>query len=810
MAHLPMICPLIGVCACLLAVSFAGAAEPKLPPDEEYVTVKDGHLSLKGKRVRFWGHIGHFPNPDLKNRTGEQCRRDHELMAERLVDLGFNLHRLWHLGTEGKHTRGDNSREDLQEYGYSLLKKHGIKIWFAVLGGRGLVDTEQDVNIIDDPATAEEWKQAIAAMAHTTWRWQGKQTPVKNIAYVWDPRLRALALRNMERVAKHRNPYTGLRYCDDPDIAVWELTNEEWWMPKMVQGQWLKLPRLFQRQLIAKWNAWLAKKYRTDAALKKAWQFLMPGEGLKDATVMLAPTATPASPAQLNDPNPHAQQALSEGAEELGRDQFTRQRASDVIEFFMQMQIEFKASEAKALKSWGKSARLAPLCWDTGTGWQIQCQYLHQHADAVTHCTYVNGKHHDPAHKRFPFNSALEELPRMCWNLPWVEHNKVAGKPFFVYEIQIKNSTKYRTEFPMEVAALGSLQDWDIVNWHSYGPGPDSTKPDPHTRALEVGHSLDLHYGGDEVQLSAMKAAAEVFKNGLVKPAPNPTTFVYGRRMLYDPASMDYSGSYGEVGREMLPTTYRYGMRILIDPDLDRRPDDPLFEQMRQFRFGKPKTDAEQAEQLRQVRQDFARTGCMVIGPSDKRGIFEPCPITPTNQITYDWQRGFLTLDAPGAAVFAGFYGQLADPKGGVAFKASGVVLKDVVVRNPEGMPYPVTEDERYIAFGLASADPGAPGLAKCREAVLSLVSTSFNTGFQLSTSGELREFHGAQTARGKRGGLPVLVARVGATVVCEAIDGMTYTLYDFEMQEIGGGTVRGGVLKVPADKPIFVIRLNR
>jgi hypothetical protein len=775
------------------AAAEAAETDPAEIPDSEYVQVgKDGHLELRGRRVRFWGHIGHFPNPVMK--SGRDPRRDQELMVRRMKDLGFNLHRLWHMEKSTDYVPGDNSADDLRAYGVYLLKKHGIKIWFANLNRRGVVDADKDVHIIDDPATADQWKAAIEAMRGKSWRWKGVQTPVQNIAYVWDARLQALNLRNMEKVAKQTNKYTGIRYADDPDVVVWELTNEEWWMPKMVRGQWLELPAFFQAQLIERWQDFLLEKYGDDAALVKAWQFLMPGESLKERTVMLAPTARPATAAELNDPNPHAREALSEGRAPLGREDFARRRASDVIEFFMGLLIERKAAEAQAVKSWGKSCRLSPLCWDTGTGWQIQCQYLHQHADAVTHCTYLGGKHHDRTDEEFPFNSGLTELPRMCWDVPWVEHNRTPGKPFFVYEIQIRNSTKYRAEFPMRVASLASIQDWDIINWHSYGPGPDATKDEPHTRALEVGHSHDLHYGGDEVQLSAMKAAGEIFKNFLVEPAPNPTTFVYGRTALYHPDSMDYHGSYGRIGRRMLPTTYRHGVRLIIDPTLDDRPDDPLFHGP----DGKP--DREKYEQ-------FVRTGSMVLGPSVKPRIFEPNAIRPNDQIAYDWRQGFLTFDAPGVAMYTGFYGQLRDPKAGVAFETAGAKLKNVTVENPPNMPYPVGEDERYIAFALTSMEEGKT-LAECSRAMISLVSTSFNAGFKMDTSPPLREFFGAGTA--EPGGLPVLVARVGADIECPALRGMRWRMLDWNMNEIGRGRVGGRGLRIPAEKPVFFIELER
>lgn len=782
--------------------------DPDNIPDDEYVSVSpDGHLQYRGQRIRFWGHIGHFPNP-RKGVPADVARRDLELSAKRMADLGFNLHRLWH-DPEKPFEKGDGSREDLRAYGVSLLRQHGIRVWFATLNRLGTIDADVDVNVIDDPDTADEWKDAVRSMAKENWRWDGKKTAIRaNVAQHWDPRLQALTLKRMEAIATYTNPYIGIRNCDDPNNVIWELSNEEWWLPKMTRGVWLKLPKLFQRQLLELWHEYLQETYGSNDALIKAWGFLLPGESLEDKTVLLAPTANSVETALLNDPNPHAQAALDDGAHQaVSRDDFTPARSQAVIDFFLQILVKRKAKQANMVKSLGKASAKAPLCWDTGTGWQIQCQYLHQHADAVTHCTYVNGKHHERDHKRFPFNSALEELPRLCWDKPWLEHNKAPNKPFFVYESQIKTSTKYRVEFPYEIATLGCIQDWDVINWHTFGPGADSTRDEPYTRALEVGHSLDLHFGGDEVQQSGMLAAGHIFRDFLVKPAADPTLFVFGRKMLYHPDSMDYAGSYGAIGDSFVPTTYRHGMRLLIDPTVEDNPDHPLFERKRQVEYGDAPDDEERAKQLEQVRKEYLAKGYMTIGPVVRPRIFEPCPIRPTDEIAYDWHHGNLQLDSAAAASFVGFYGALQHPEDGVRFEKAGVTLRDVSVRNPDGIAYPVEEDERYIGFSLTSTD-GMP-LSECDNAIVSLVSTSFNTGFELDTGeSKVKEFAGAQVAKG--GDLPVLVARVAGTIECAAIDGMTYRMVDFEQRELATGMVEDESLAIPADQPVWFIELTR
>jgi hypothetical protein len=757
-------------------------------PDEEYVTVRDGHLSLRGRRVRFWGHIGHFPDPKLGQR--ENPRRDHELMVERLKDLGFNLHRLWHHAHTGDYEIGDGSRAELRDYGIYLMKRSGIRVWFAGLNSLGIA-RETDVDVLDDPTTAEPWKEAIRSMSREWWWSEGKvgARMHRNLARMWDPRLQALSLQRMEAIATHVNKYTGLRYCDDPAMAIWELSNEEWWLRQMLMRGWWQdeeqLADYFRKTLFQQWNRFLREKYGTEDALKRRWLGLLPGESLDDGTVLFAPIGIPVDvDAQWRimglDPDGRVRGTVVRG-------DFNAARIGDVIDFCLQTVIAQKQRELKAARSWGKSTRLCPIIWDTGYGAEIHSQYLQQFGDAIAHVNYTHGLHHDPTHEHYPFRSGLTEYPRLRPSgVSRGEHGKAPGKPYFIYENQIGSTTKYRAEYPMRIAALGSIQDWDIICWHSYGPGPDSAKDRPHVRALEVGTELNLHFGGDEVQLSAMRAAGEIFRNLHVKPAPDPTLFVFGRAALYDPESMDTPESYGLAGMRMTPTAYRYGCRVIVDPTLDDRPLDPIFHN----EDGTP--DRERFER-------FRRTGHLIIGPTVFPRAFKPCPVRPNEQIRYDWRRGNLTFDAPGAATFTGFYGRLADPKTGVEFR-NGVVLRDVRVKNPKGMPYPVPKDERYITFALASTD-GRP-LAECRQAVLSLVSTSFNTGFRLdeANSHEVAE----------QGGLPVLVARVGARVRCDAIDGMAYTLRDYEMNAIGKGVVRGSMLRISPDDAVFFVELRR
>lgn len=568
-----------------------------LPPDSEYVSVVNGHLSRNGRRLRLWGAIGGFPG---------RHKRDAEAAVKRLKDLGFNAVRYWGVSElNNTYQPGDGSRSDIYDYFLTLLRREDMYVWLpSIVDGTAKVE---DVNILNDAATAQARQEAV-----------GQGISLRgNPAVVWDARLRALAMQRIRAVANHVNKHNGLRLADDPTIAVWELTNEQWWFGHMVSGDFQRLPQFFQRELIVQWNDFLLKKYGTEAGLKTAWAELLSGEALANKSVLLLPLRSNTDAGGMT--KALAVQIKEGISQRYTADDFKTQRGRDVIEFLLQIWLVSKQEQQALTKTLGKSMKSAPLVFDTGIGYEIQAQYIQQQADAVAHDTYITAFQHDPKSRRFPWFSGLEEQPRLYWDVPWVEHNRVEGKPYLIYETQIEQPAKYRAEYPMRIAALGAIQDWNAVCWHYFGGVPDAAQPKPYERAMDYtlahagAHPQGHHYQFDEVQLSAMKAAAEIFKNGHIQAAPNPTRFIFGRKSLTDPRSMDYGKSYGELGLRMSPTTYRYGVRLQIDP----------------------------------TREDDA-----VIGPTVRPRIYESDLIRPNDQIEYDIKRGHLKMDAPGAVSY--------------------------------------------------------------------------------------------------------------------------------------------------------------
>lgn len=745
-------------------------------PDSEYVTVQRGHLFCRDKRVRFWGAIGGMP---AAKAPGDDIYAYNRKLVDRLESLGFNMVREWatyetlERQPQG-YTKGDGSRMDILDKCLTLLYERGFRIWAG--GNAGGFARPKDVDIINDPGTAKAWEAAIRKLARKQETTGDSAVHVSMTALMWDPRLEAIAIRNYRRALDHVNQHNGLRRGDDPMFAVWELSNEQWWISKMTGGEWMRLPDFFKSQLMVLWHDFLRKKYGTQQALTARWLGMLPGEDLAKGTILIAPLRNMNSPAKLNDANPQAYAVFQTVKTQYGRDDFNRHRGEDVNEFFAGLLLNHKRRVAAAFKTFGRSAAKSPLLWDTGIGYDAISQLMHQEADAVSHCAYVGGWTPDSTSRRYPWFSGLEEPPRACLNVPWLEHNKVEGKPFLCYETQIGAPSKYRAEFPFRILFLASIQDWDAVCWHTMSGGYDWSKEKPFEGTLAYpGHAAyQFTYTYDEVQLSSMHAAGKMFTGLSLDPAPHPTTFIFGRRTIYDPAGMDYAGSYLKTfdgGDDMLNTVYRYGTRLKLDV----------------------------------TREDDT-----IIGPTiPMRGYAHPDPLRPTQQMSCDWGRGNLSFDSKACAAFVGFLSQYGSDH--VAFK-NGVTISNVQVVNPPNTPYPVTKDENYVAIALTSTD-GKP-LATCKTAIISAVSTSCNTGLKVAADpkGPERPGHPWESVKAENTGtLPVLVSRVGCTIASPALAGMRFCLRDWSWNIVGKGVVGpDGALKISAHKPVFIVELTR
>lgn len=212
----------------------------------------DGHFQIAGKRIRFWGFningVSCFPSKD-----------DAAAIAARLAKFGANIVRFHHLDhrwgglslidySKGGSRVFNEVALDRLDYFVSRLKAEGIYVNFNLLTAREFYP--------EDGLPAD--------ISTLTW----KQRHV--LGFVM-PQVRALEKEHARNLLTHVNPYTQLKYADDPAIAIVEINNENGMLHQFLDGAIDIWPASAAGLLKAQWNHWLKVKYGTTADLKNAW-----------------------------------------------------------------------------------------------------------------------------------------------------------------------------------------------------------------------------------------------------------------------------------------------------------------------------------------------------------------------------------------------------------------------------------------------------------------------------------------------------------------------------------------------------------
>lgn len=731
-------------------------ATARLPAPGEFVTIRDGHLSFGGERLRIWSAQGNLLAADYACIDAE---------VRRLAAMGFNGYRTpwWSLSPDSMdYTKGDLSPADRRDYLLASLATHGVRVWCDALNSATVNASHADV--VEDPPTRADWLAAVGDTSHRRPIW-----------VVWDKRGEKAYIQEIKALLNHVNQHTGLRWADDPAFFCWEITNEQWWIQRILKyGNHLKLPAFFRHELLRQWNAWLTAKYGDDTRLREAWLgSLLPGESMATTSVVLLPLLKTVTLDQAEVLGLDIGRATDRV---YGPRDFSRRRGSDLMQFLVEMLLAHKRRVYAAMRAVGRpgvGVSVVPIVFDTGFSFSPQSTYVNSFGDAVAVGCYMSQISVDPQHPRFPFRSNLEEPPRLFYDNPWLEHNKVEGKPTFVYETQIFKPAKYRAEYPYMLAMLASIQDWDVIDWHYYGhPTKDIlTDPRPFARMLRPDNSFSwqgTQFKHDEVQVAAMKVASELFRQFALVPPERPTRLTLGGKALFDTDMHEW----GHLNSLLAPTSYRYGLRLRFDPAAD--------------------------------------TAVTVDGPVVHGRQYLSPVIQPTRQVRLDWHKGVLRLDAPTAKVACGF---LPDQ---IVF-ADDVELSGLSVSAPEGMPYFAANEDRYVCFGMVARDGRA--LSETRAMLLSAVCTSFNTGFSINTDafpggnqyGRLVDHVPTGKIARDFGSTPVLVARVGLTLKAPCLANTTFRLLDWHLDVLREGRIGAdGVLTIRNDEPAFCTEITR
>lgn len=384
-------------------------------------------LLYDGQPIKIWG----------TNLTYVACAPDHgtaERQAAFYAKYGINGVRL-HKYADGPGWQGiltDTSfvrfvpeKLDNMDYFVAQLKQRGIYTNLSAVFGSARLGPAD----LDRVPFADE----LGEPGRNGW------ITVAQGATFFAPELQDLHIEQVVRLLDHRNPYTGLRYADDPAVAFVELINENsiyFFALRAMQNY----PTIKQRAGEA-FFAWARQKYGTKQALYDAWgestinsfgHENMTGEGWDQG--VLYPVGNPwfFNPEQL------------EGAMR-GR----KQRLLDTITFFYEHQNRFYDRFVEAIRNTGYAGEITSSNWQAGRAFS---HYANLHSDAriglIDRHNYFGG--------------AGSMLANPGGGMLSAGMQQVADRPFMLSEWIHVFPNEYGMEGPAILGAYGmGLNGWD-------------------------------------------------------------------------------------------------------------------------------------------------------------------------------------------------------------------------------------------------------------------------------------------------------------------------------------------------------------
>jgi hypothetical protein len=261
-----------------------------------------------------------------------------------------------------------------------------------------------------------------------------------------------LRIEMLMTLLKHKNPYTGLTYANDPALAFIEFHNEDSIFFYTFAGfnNLDKLPT-YKKLFNQRFSRWLKAKYGSHAGLLKAWgekalnAYDVKNEDLSKENILVQGNPWFASP-----------DGLKQG-KELG----TERRILDTAAFLHHVQGEFYRKFRKAIVQAGYKGPLVGSCWATPEGVP---QYYNLHNDYevgfIDRHTYFGGYGGwKPRKDKFNAKAQVDNPGSGMLSIGLLQ---VKDRPFAVSEWATVFPNEWLVESPAIYAAYGmGLQGWD-------------------------------------------------------------------------------------------------------------------------------------------------------------------------------------------------------------------------------------------------------------------------------------------------------------------------------------------------------------
>ena len=226
------------------------------------VAVKNGHFFDKsGRRVRFLGtnitSSAVFTRPD-----------DATKVAARLHKFGFNIVRLHHMDASWSNPSIFGFDHDGNAGPNQIVAPDSLELLDNMVGefkNKGIY-VDLNLHVSRRPTTGDGFPDA------------DELPELGKVTAYFDPQFIALQKDYARQILGHVNPHTGLKWADDPVVALVEINNEDTLIGHAFDGSLQAMPPHYRGILRAGWNTFLKARYAEDARLRAAWQGIEVGE----------------------------------------------------------------------------------------------------------------------------------------------------------------------------------------------------------------------------------------------------------------------------------------------------------------------------------------------------------------------------------------------------------------------------------------------------------------------------------------------------------------------------------------------------
>ncbi len=431
-----------------------------------FLKVQDGHLATgDGQRIRFWG-----VNVTDWSKGSRQIpsKDDAAFWAGTLARFGVNCVRFQFLDLEtprgliksgtGTTRVLDPEQLDREDYFIAELEKRGIYIDFNLLVGRPF----QEGDGVKDARMLRQGAKGTS---------------------LFDARLIELQKEYARQLLGHLNPYSKLKYTDDPAVAIVEINNEN-----AINVGFRAPSPFYEEELTSLYNKWLSS-HRNPQQMAR----------LRAICGVAADASVPLTLRRAQAP-PERFYAEAEFYGDLQRSYF------EGMEKYVKNVLGSK-SLVMATADHSHSSSGYPILLATSTMDIIDGHTYWEHPEYYVHKSpMVND----------PFNSTVAELSRSA----------IAGKPYTVSEVNEPFPNDYAGEGIPILAAYGGLQDWDGIFWYTFEP-----KIDPAWKPY-VGDAFDISL--DPVKMPELAQGALMFLRADVKKAHVTSERSYSQKQVFD------------------------------------------------------------------------------------------------------------------------------------------------------------------------------------------------------------------------------------------------------------------------------------